>query len=141
MKSLYPLLRTIEILIRAARKTSEIPDLLAPSSPGPRDPWKSWKKPHNLRTIPGTLEILEKTSQSADHPRDPENPGKNLTILRICLVVVVVVGFADKLCRDPLRGQTTSFCELTAAPIFHRTHHRVASSTKIVGPRQSLRIF
>ena len=29
------------------------------------------KKPHNLRTIPVTPKILEKTSQSADNPRDP----------------------------------------------------------------------
>ena len=45
------------------------------SEPYPRDPRKSWKKPHNLSPIPGT----------------PGNPRKNLTILRICLVVVVVV--------------------------------------------------
>ena len=72
-------------------------------SPGPR---KFWKKHHNLRPIlapaPGTPEILEKTSQSADHPRDPGNPGKNLTILRICCWLV---GCADKLCRGTLRGQ------------------------------------
>ena len=61
-------------------------------SPRPRDPWISWKKPHNLRTIPGTLEILEKTSQSADHPRDPENPGKkphNITHLLGWLLLLV----------------------------------------------------
>ena len=51
------------------------------TSPGLR---KSWKKPHNLSPIlapaPGTPGNPGKTSQSADHPRDPENPGKNFTI-------------------------------------------------------------
>ena len=74
-------------------------------SPRPRDPWKSWKKPHNLIPIlapaPGTSGNPGKTSQFADHPLDlrkswkkphnlspilapapgtPGNPGKNLTI-------------------------------------------------------------
>ena len=73
------------------------------------NPIEILEKPHNLRTIPGTPKILEKTSQSADHPRDPENPGKkphNITHLLVVVVGcwLVVVG-SDKLCRGPLRGQ------------------------------------
>ena len=81
---------------------------------------KSWKKPHNLSPIlapapgtpgnpgknlticgpsPGPPEILEKTSQSADHHRDPGNPGKkphNITDL-----LVVVVEFRQAVQRPP----------------------------------------
>ena len=67
---------------------------------------KSWKKPHNLRTIPvtpkileknvticgqspGPLEILEKTSQSEPHPsprpRDPWKSWKKPHNLRIII--------------------------------------------------------
>ena len=63
------------------------------SWPHPRDPRKSWKKPHNLGPI----------------PRTPENPGKNLTILRMCLLVGWLLVGADKLCRRPLRGQSSIF--------------------------------
>ena len=67
----------------------EIPEKTSQSVPHPRDPRKSRKKPHNLSAIPGI----------------PENPGKNLTILRICLVGCCWWLAADKLCRGPLRGQ------------------------------------
>ena len=104
---------------------------------------KSWKKPHNLSPIlapapgtpgnpgknlticgpsPGPPEILEKTSQSADHPLDRRkswkkphnlrtvtgtagNPGKKPHNITDLLVVVVVGCCSDKLCRGPLRGQ------------------------------------
>ena len=77
-------LRTIPVTPKILEKTSQ-------SADNPRDPWKSWKKPHNLSPIlapapgtpgnpgknlticgpsPGPPEILEKTSQSADHPLD-----------------------------------------------------------------------
>ena len=104
---------------------------------------KSWKKPHNLSPIlapapgtpgnpgknlticgpsPGPPEILEKTSQSADHPLDLRKSWKNLTICGpspgprkswkktsqyygfACWLLLLVVG-SDKLCRGPLRGQ------------------------------------
>ena len=71
------------------------------SEPHPLDPRKSWKKPHNLSPI----------------ARIPENPGKNLTILRICLVGWLVgwlVG-SDKLCRGPLRGQLVCVSTLTVS--------------------------
>ena len=51
------------------------PEILEKTSqfePHPRDLRKSWKKPHNLSLISETA----------------ENPGKNLTILRICLLLV-----------------------------------------------------
>ena len=60
------------------------------------------KKPHNLSPIPWTA----------------GNPGKSLTILRSCLVVVgwlLLVG-SDNLCRGPLRGQ---WSPKTATPILH----------------------
>ena len=87
---------------------------------------KSWKKPHNLSPIlapaPGTLEILEKTSQSADHPLDLRkswkkphnlrtipgtagNPGKKPHNITDLLVVGWLLVGSDKLCRGPLRGQ------------------------------------
>ena len=53
--------RQKEILLKSWKKTSQSEPH---PSPRPRDPWKSWKKPHNLRTIPWTA----------------GNPGKNLTI-------------------------------------------------------------
>ena len=61
-------------------------------SPRPRDPWKSWKKPHNLRTIPWTA----------------GNPGKkphNITDLLVGWLLVVGCCCSDKLCRGPLWGQ------------------------------------
>ena len=52
----------------------------------PLDLRKSWKKPHNLCPIPGTR----------------ENPGKNLTILRICLVGCwLLVGCRQAVQRPP----------------------------------------
>ena len=53
----------------------------------PRHPWKSWEKPHKKSPIPGT----------------PENPGRNLTKLRICLLVVGFVVGSDKPRRNPLQ--------------------------------------
>ena len=77
-----------EILLKSWKKPHNLSPILAPAPGTPGNPGKnlticgpspgpgkSWKKPHNLRTIPGTRKILEKTSQFADHPRDPENPG------------------------------------------------------------------
>ena len=56
-------------------------------SPRPRDPWKSWKKPHNLRTIPWTAGNPGKNlTICGPSPGPPEILEKNLTILRICLV-------------------------------------------------------
>ena len=124
-KSYRKMCGTKEILLKNVRDKGNPIEILEKTSqskphpsPRPRDPRKSWKKPHNLRTIPwtsgnpgknlticgpspGPPEILEKTSQSEPHPsphrRDPwkswkkphnlrtipwtaGNPGKNLTI-------------------------------------------------------------
>ena len=96
--------RQKEILLKSWKKTSQSEPH---PSPRPRDPWKSWKKPHNLRTIPWTS----------------GNPGKNLTICGPSpgprkswkKTSQLYYGFAcwllswllssNKLCRGPLRGQ------------------------------------
>ena len=97
-------------------------------SPHRRDPWKSWKKPHNLRTIPwtsgnagknlticgpspGPPEILEKTSQSADHPRDLRKSWKKTSQYYGFACWLVVGCCSDKLCRGPLWGQLFSLFE------------------------------
>ena len=61
----------------------------------PLDLRKSWKKPHNLRTITGTPEILE----------------KNLTILRICLLLLVgwLVGLFRQAVQRPPAGAINPF--------------------------------
>ena len=102
----------------------EILEKTTQSEPHPRDPRKSWKKPHNITHLLGCCWLLvvgsdklcrgplrgQKPHNLCPIPGTRENPGKNLTILRICLLLVVVVGCccccADKLCRGPLRGQT-----------------------------------
>ena len=65
-------------------------------------------KTRALRTIPRTPEILEKTSQSADHPRDRRKSWKKTSqYYGFACCCCWLVG-SDKLCRGPLRGQTNN---------------------------------
>ena len=82
---------TKEILLKSWKKPHNLSPILAPA-----DPWKSWKKPHNLRTITGTPEILE----------------KNLTILRICLLVVELVVVPTSCAEAPCGGKHGSIIVL-----------------------------
>ena len=76
-----------EILLKSWKKTSQSEPH---PSPRPRDPWKSWKKPHNLRTIPWTSGNPGKNlTICGPSPGPPEILEKNLTILGICLLLVV----------------------------------------------------
>ena len=87
---------TKEILLKNVRDKGNPIEILEKTSqsephpsPRPRDPWKSWKKPHNLRTIPWTA----------------GNPGKKPHNITDLLELVGWLVGSDKLCRGPLRGQ------------------------------------
>ena len=79
-------------------------------SPRPRDPWKSWKKPHNLRTIPWTAGNPGKNlTICGPSPGPPEILEKNLTILRICLVGCWLVEFRQAVQRPPAGAKRKSY--------------------------------
>ena len=128
---------TKEILLKNVRDKGNLIEILEKTSqsephpsPHPRDPWKSWKKPHNLRTIPWTA----------------GNPGKNLTICGpspgprkswkktsqyygfACCWLVVVGCCSDKLCRGPLWGQT-AYC----SALFSESVNMRVQSSKVIG--------
>ena len=76
---------TKEILWKNVRDKGNPIEKCAGPSPGPR---KSWKKPHNLSPIPWTSGNPGKNlTICGPSPGPPEILEKNLTILRICLLV------------------------------------------------------
>ena len=115
---------TKEILLKNVRGKGNPIEILEKTSqsephpsPRPRDPWKSWKKPHNLRTIPWTSGNPGKNlTICGPSPGPPEILEKNLTILRICLVVgcwlvptscaEATYGGKNDLCKKLLRDGT-----------------------------------
>ena len=88
---------TKEILLKSWKKPHNLSPILAPTPGTPGNPGKNLticgpspgppeilEKPHNLRTITGTPEILE----------------KNLTILRICLLLLLLLLVVPTSCAE-----------------------------------------
>ena len=81
---------TCAVQLKSLTHVCAILEKTSQSGPHFRDPCKSWKKLHKMSPIPGTPDNTWKSCEKPPHkkssiPGTPGNPGKNLTILRICL--------------------------------------------------------